>query len=44
MVVIFVGTLFGADVFVWFVLALAVLTNLTVIARIVQLSRKRELR
>jgi CDP-diacylglycerol--glycerol-3-phosphate 3-phosphatidyltransferase len=44
MVLVFIGTLFGVNVFVWFVLALAVLTNLTVIARIVQLSRKSELR
>jgi len=44
MVLIFVGTLFGMHVFAWFVLALAVLTNLTVIARIVYLSRQKELR
>jgi len=44
MVLIFIGTLFGMDVFVWFVLALAVLTNLTVIVRIAYLSRQKELR
>jgi CDP-diacylglycerol--glycerol-3-phosphate 3-phosphatidyltransferase len=44
MALIFIGTLFGVNVFIWFALALAVLTNLTVIARIVQLSRRGELR
>jgi CDP-diacylglycerol--glycerol-3-phosphate 3-phosphatidyltransferase len=44
MVLIFLGTLFGVDIFVWFVLALAVTTNLTVVIRIIHLSRKGELR
>jgi len=44
MVIIIIGTLFGANIFVWFILALAVMTNLTVIARIIQLSRKSELK
>lgn len=44
MVLIFMGTLFGVDVFVWFILALAILTNLTVALRVIHLSRKRELR
>jgi CDP-diacylglycerol--glycerol-3-phosphate 3-phosphatidyltransferase len=43
-VIIFIGTLFGVNVFVWFMLGLAILTNLTVIARIIQLSRKSELK
>lgn len=44
MVLIIVGTLFGIDVFVWFILAIAAFTNLTVIVRIVYLSRQKELR
>ncbi len=44
MVLLFLGTLFGVDIFVWFVLALAAMTNLTVVIRILHLSRKGELR
>ena len=44
MVLIIIGTLFGAEIFIWFTLALAVMTNLTVVARIVQLSRKSEMK
>lgn len=43
-VLILIGTLFGVNVFVWFILALAIMTNLNVIARIIYLSRKSELR
>jgi CDP-diacylglycerol--glycerol-3-phosphate 3-phosphatidyltransferase len=44
MVLLFIGTLFGVYGFVWFILALAIFTNLTVIMRILHLSRRRELR